>query len=59
MAFIDLRGEASGAQVSVDRTGMARVEGLFDANQIGPLSLKGLTHPVPAFAQAPLKLTPT
>ena len=33
---------------------MARVEGLFAAAEIGPLALKGLTHPVPAFALAPL-----
>jgi hypothetical protein len=33
---------------------MARVEALFAATEIGPLELKGLTRPVPAFALAPL-----
>ena len=50
-----LCGEASGGQVLVDRKVMAGVEGRFDAGEIGPLSLKGLTEPVPAFALAPLK----
>jgi class 3 adenylate cyclase len=45
-----LCGEAAGGQVLVDRKVMARVEGLFVADDIGALELKGLTHPVPAFA---------
>jgi adenylate cyclase len=49
-----LCAEAIGGQVLVDRKIMARVEGLFAATEIGPLALKGLTHPVPAFALAPL-----
>ena len=49
-----LCGEAEGGQVLVDRKIMARVEGLFAAAEIGPLTLKGLTHPVPAFALAAL-----
>jgi adenylate cyclase len=47
-----LCAEAEGGQVLVDRKIMARVEGLFAAVEIGPLTLKGLTHPVPAFALA-------
>lgn len=49
-----LCGEAAGGQVLVDRKVMARVEALFAATEIGPLELKGLTRPVPAFALAPL-----
>ncbi len=48
-----LCGEAGGGQVLVDRKVMARVEGLFGAEEVGPLALKGLTHPVPAFALVP------
>jgi adenylate cyclase len=46
--------EATGGQVLVDRKIMARVDGLFAASEVGPLTLKGLTHPVPAFALTPL-----
>jgi adenylate cyclase len=49
-----LCAEATAGQVLVDRKIMARVEGLFEAVEIGPLLLKGLTHPVPAFALTPL-----
>jgi adenylate cyclase len=49
-----LCAEAAAGQVLVDRKIMARVEGLFAAIEIGPLVLKGLTHPVPAFVLAPL-----
>jgi adenylate cyclase len=54
-----LCAEAEGGQVLVDRKIMARVEGLFGATEIGPLALKGLTHPVPAFALAPLGALPS
>ncbi len=49
-----LCAEAAGGQVLADRKIMARVEGLFDTTEIGPLVLKGLTHPVPAFALSAL-----
>ncbi len=48
-----LCAEATDGQVLADRKIMARVEGLFVATEIGPLALKGLTHPVPAFALGP------
>ena len=44
-----LCAEATGGQVLVDRKTMARVESLVDATALGPLTLKGFTHPVPAF----------
>jgi class 3 adenylate cyclase len=54
-----LCAEAEGGQVLVDRKIMARVEGLFDATAVGPLVLKGLVHPVPAFAlRAPATAAP-
>jgi class 3 adenylate cyclase len=48
-----LCGEAASGQVLVDRKVMVRVEGLFAASEIGPLTLKGLSQPVPAFALSP------
>ncbi len=50
-----LCSEATGGQVLVDRKTMARVEALVDAAALGPLALKGFTHPVPAFVLAGLK----
>ena len=52
-----LCGEASGGQVLVDRKVMAKVEGLFAAAEVGPLKLKGLERPVPAFALGVLPLS--
>ena len=49
-----LCAEATGSQVLGERKIMAPVEGLFEAVEIGPLVLKSLTHPVPAFAVAAL-----
>ena len=34
---------------------MAKVEGLVDSVALGPLTLKGFTHPVPAFELGALK----
>ena len=45
-----LCGEAAGGQVLVDRKIMARLNGMVAATELGPLTLKGLTHAVPAFA---------
>ena len=53
-----LCAEAAGGQVLVERQIMARVEGLFAASEIAALTLKGLTHPVPAFALTPLEAAP-
>jgi adenylate cyclase len=50
-----LCAEASGGQVLVDRKTMTKVEALVDAAPLGPLTLKGFTHPVPAFALSGLK----
>jgi class 3 adenylate cyclase len=36
--------------VVVDRKTMASVEALVQAESVGPLTLKGLAQPVPAFA---------
>ena len=45
-----LCAEAGGGQVLVDRKVMARVETLVRLQPLGPLTLKGFTHPVPAFS---------
>jgi adenylate cyclase len=45
-----LCAEASGGQILVDRKTMAKIEPLVDATPVGPLTLKGFTLPVPAFA---------
>ena len=50
-----LCAEAKGAQVLVDRKIMAKVEQLVDATPLGPLTLKGFAHPMPAFAVTGLK----
>ena len=50
-----LCAEATAGQVLLDRKVMARVEGLFAAEEIGALELKGMTHPVPAFALSALQ----
>ncbi len=45
-----LCSEASAGQILVDQKTMARIEGSVDAEPVGPLSLKGFSHPVPAFS---------
>lgn len=50
-----LCAEAAGGQTLVDRKTMAKVEALVEASSVGPLSLKGLAQPVPAFSVARLK----
>ncbi len=45
-----LCSEAVGGQVIVDRKVMGKVEALVQARPLGPLTLKGFTHPVPAFS---------
>ena len=50
-----LCSEAKGGQILVDRKTMAKVEGLVDSVALGPLTLKGFTHPVPAFELGALK----
>ena len=49
-----LCGEAVSGQVLVDRKILADVEGSVQAAEVGPLALKGFSHPVPAFAVARL-----
>ncbi len=45
-----LCSEAGGGKVLVDRKIMAMVEGLVEAEEVGPLNLKGISQPVPAFS---------
>ena len=45
-----LCSEAGGGKVLVDRKIMAMVEGLVEAEEVGPLNLKGIAQPVPAFS---------
>jgi len=45
-----LCGEAKAGQILLDRKTMATLEGTFDFDPVGPLTLKGFSHPVPAFA---------
>ncbi len=44
-----LCGEAQGGQILVSSKVAATVEGLIDAEEVGPLVLKGSLKPVPAF----------
>jgi len=50
-----LCSEAAGGQVLVDRKIMAKLDGLVDADAIGPLQLKGIAQPVPAFSVTDFK----
>jgi class 3 adenylate cyclase len=45
-----LCAEAKGGQVLADRKTMAALEGAFQFDTVGPLTLKGFEKPVPAFA---------
>jgi class 3 adenylate cyclase/CheY-like chemotaxis protein len=45
-----LCSEAAAGQVLVDRKIMARLDGQVDATDVGPLNLKGIAQPVPAFS---------
>jgi adenylate cyclase len=45
-----LCAEAKAGQVLLDRKTTAALEGVFDFDPIGPLTLKGFSQPVPAFA---------
>src|SRR6202008_4615028 len=45
-----LCAEAGGGQVPADRKPMAAVEGDFQFDPVGPLTLKGFEKPVPAFS---------
>jgi class 3 adenylate cyclase len=44
-----LCAEAKAGQVLLDRKSMAALDGLFEFDPLGPLVLKGFSHPVPAF----------
>ena len=50
-----LCSEARAGQVLVDRKIMAKVDALIEAESIGPLQLKGIAQPVPAFSVLGLK----
>jgi len=50
-----LCGEAQGGQILVSSKVAAVVEGLIDAEEVGPLTLKGFLKPVPAFNVLRLK----
>jgi adenylate cyclase len=45
-----LCSEAAAGQVLVDRKIMAKVEGMVTSEAVGPLHLKGIAQPVPAFS---------
>jgi len=45
-----LCAEAKGGQVLLDRKSMAALDGAFAFDPVGPLTLKGFSQPVPAFA---------
>src|SRR4029453_89600 len=45
-----LCGEAAGGQILIAARVAAAVEGLIDAEDVGPLTLKGLARPVPAWS---------
>ena len=45
-----LCSEAKAGQVLLDRKSMAALDGAFAFDPVGPLTLKGLSQPVPAFA---------
>ncbi len=53
-----LCGEAQGGQILVSSKVAAVVEGLIDAEEVGPLALKGFLKPVPAFNVLGLKPRP-
>jgi class 3 adenylate cyclase len=44
-----LCGEAGGGQILISARVAAAVEGMIDAESVGPLALKGLARPVPAY----------
>jgi adenylate cyclase len=48
-----LCGEAKAGQILADRKTMAALEGAFQFDAVGPLTLKGFDKPVPAFALKP------
>jgi adenylate cyclase len=50
-----LCGEAAGGQVLVSARVAASVEDLVDADDVGPLALKGLSRPVPSWSVRGLK----
>jgi len=45
-----LCAEAKAGQVLLDRKTMAALDGAFECDPVGPLTLKGFSQPVPAFA---------
>jgi adenylate cyclase len=49
-----LCAEATGGQILVDRKVVASLDGAAETVELGTLTLKGLSHPVPAYAIAKL-----
>jgi adenylate cyclase len=45
-----LCAEAKAGQVLLDRKTMAALDGVFEFDSVGPLTLKGFSQPIPAFA---------
>jgi class 3 adenylate cyclase len=45
-----LCGEAAGGQILIASRVAAAVEGLIEADDVGPLTLKGLARPVPTLS---------
>ena len=45
-----LCGEAAGGQILISARAAAAVEGMIEAEDVGPLTLKGLARPVPIWS---------
>jgi adenylate cyclase len=45
-----LCGEAGGGQILISARVVAAVEGIIEAEEVGPLALKGLARPVPTWS---------
>jgi len=54
-----LCAEAKAGQILADRKTMAVLDGVFDFEPVGELTLKGFSHPVPGFALKNRGRTPT
>ena len=54
-----LCAEAKAGQILADRKTMAVLDGVFEFEPVGELTLKGFSHPVPGFALKNRGQTPT
>ena len=50
MGLLPAALRAAGGQVLVDRKTFAKVEEMVESSAVGPLILKGLSHPIAAFS---------